>query len=97
MKRHEILVPLDIKKVRNFSNQILIQMANVKHVKEIAACKAEKAWVQTLKELSKQSFIVLLDSELLILICDPEAEWKATDITWLEEEAIKLAKKRAAE
>ena len=28
MKEHEILVPLDIKKVRSFSSKILIQMAN---------------------------------------------------------------------
>ena len=59
----------------------------------VAARKAEKARVRKLKDLMRQGLTILPDSELLIPIPDPEAEWKATDVTWLEEEAIRIAKK----
>ena len=41
----------------------------------------------------KQGFTIFLDSELLIPVFNLEAEWKATDVTWLEEEIIQIAKK----
>ena len=61
------------KERRNFKKIWSIEK-NAKHVEGVAARKAEKARVRTLKELSKQGLTVLPDSELLILICDPEAE-----------------------
>lgn len=70
---------------------------DAKHVAGVAAHKAEKAWVQKLKEFSKQGLTVFPGSELLLPICDPEAEWKATNVTWLADEAIRVAKKSGVE
>ncbi|MCJ1262744.1 hypothetical protein MMC22_002614 [Lobaria immixta] len=66
----------------------------------VAARKENKArqrkFRELQKELKKQGLDVPSDSELRISIPDPEAEWKATDVTWLELQAKKAKESEPA-
>ncbi len=52
--------------------------------------KAEKLRIKKLKELQKN--INIISDEMFQPIPDPEAEWKATDPTWLAQEEVKKNK-----
>lgn len=62
------------------------------HTKRVAARKDKRSRVWKLKELSKQGITLPSDSELLVPIHDPEAQWKATDPIWLAHVASKNKK-----
>ena len=47
---------------------------NTKYMIGITACKAEKAWVQKLKDFIRQNFTIFPDSELFIFIFDLKVE-----------------------
>jgi hypothetical protein len=57
------------------------------HAKGVAARRAEKTRIKQLKELQKN--INIIPDEMFQLISDPEAEWKATDLTWLAQQEAK--------
>ena len=63
------------------------------HAKGVAARKQEKARIKQVKEFEKQQ--VFISVELLHPIHDPEAEWKATNQTWIAEENKKQMAKNS--
>ncbi len=62
------------------------------HVKGVAARKAEKARIKQMKEMTKSHTFISV--ELLQPILDLEAEWKATNPTWLTQEEVKKFKRK---
>lgn len=60
-------------------------------IKGVAARKAEKARLKQVKELMKS--YAPIPHELMVPIRDVETEWKATNPTWIAEEAKKAMKK----
>ena len=61
------------------------------HAEGIIARKNEKIRIKHIKDLAKQG--VSISDEMLTPIDDPEAIWKASDITWQTEETKKRTKK----
>lgn len=61
------------------------------HRKGVDARKDEAIRIKKIKDLTKQKAYIPI--ELTIPIIDPEAEWKASDVTWKEIEAEKAKKK----
>ena len=62
--------------------------------KECAAGEAEKSHVRKLKEFSKQGIAIPAGSDFLVPIEDPEAKWRAKDVTWPAKEANKEAERK---
>lgn len=81
----------EIKKQRNAFLKIWRAERDSTHAAGLIARSEERARVQKVKELQAQR--VIIPAELLVPIPDPEAFWKATDVTWLELEEAKKAKK----
>ena len=61
------------------------------HAEGVIARKNEKIRIKHIKDLTKQG--VSISDEMLTPIDDPEAIWKASDITWQKEETKKKTKK----
>ena len=61
------------------------------HAEGVIARKNEKIRIKHIKDLAKQG--VSISDEMLTPIDDPEAIWKASDITWQTEETKKKTKK----
>lgn len=72
-------------------NNIMIIWKNdrdVVHDINLEARKNEKARVKRVKNLIKQG--VIISDDLLILILDPETEWKTTNAIWKKVKAKKI-------
>ena len=61
------------------------------HAEGVIARKNKKIRIKHIKDLAKQG--VSISDEMLTPIDDPEAIWKASDITWQTEETKKKTKK----
>ena len=72
---------------------LLLTKRDAKYAEGVIARKQERNRLRQIKELSKQDLAI--SSEHLIPIPDPEAIWKATDVTWQEEERKKTKKTKS--